>query len=393
MYKSNASAPGKAILFGEHAVVYGIPAIAAALSDLRIYVSMETNNSSTLSIVFEDLNFEDGSTIQVDTPFDKIKEYIPLDANEDSLNPNKPTEEVQAVLKGAYDNFPSAASQGTIAVVYLVGKILMKHTEELTGLIVKVRSQGLPIGAGLGSSAAFSVATSASCWQLEHRLQLIDTENKSNLTLDKVTLSKINAWAFMAEILIHGTPSGLDNTTATFGGMLKFKKLENGNEFINLDQIPNNLQILLTNTRVPRSTKVLVAGVRALYNDLPTVVQPIFLSVEEVTNTFTDTLVRHQQGEFDAAELVERLSKLIKVNHHLMNAVGVGHPALTTVVQISEEFGHAGKLTGAGGGGCAITLLSNKQSEDESQQLIEKLKSQGFEVFQSSIGGDGVRVF
>ncbi len=43
MYKSNASAPGKAILFGEHAVVYGIPAIAAALSDLRIYVSMVGN--------------------------------------------------------------------------------------------------------------------------------------------------------------------------------------------------------------------------------------------------------------------------------------------------------------------------------------------------------------
>jgi mevalonate kinase len=218
--------------------------------------------------------------------------YTVSSANEDSSNPIKPTEEVQAVLKTVYDNIPSAASQGTIAVVYLVGKILMKHIEELSGLIVKIKSQGLPIGAGLGSSAAFSVATSASCWQLEHRLQLKDTENKSNLTLDKTTLSKINAWAFMAEILIHGTPSGLDNTTSTFGGMLKFKKLENGNEFINLDQIPNNLQILLTNTKVPRSTKVLVAGVRTLYNALPSVVQPIFLSVEEVTNTFVDTLMR-----------------------------------------------------------------------------------------------------
>lgn len=36
MVKAKASAPGKAILFGEHAVVYGVTAIAVALSDLRI---------------------------------------------------------------------------------------------------------------------------------------------------------------------------------------------------------------------------------------------------------------------------------------------------------------------------------------------------------------------
>lgn len=39
-YSATASAPGKVILFGEHAVVHGVTAIAAALSDLRIYVDI-----------------------------------------------------------------------------------------------------------------------------------------------------------------------------------------------------------------------------------------------------------------------------------------------------------------------------------------------------------------
>ncbi len=40
MPRAIASAPGKVILFGEHAVVYGVTAVAAALSDLRIVVDM-----------------------------------------------------------------------------------------------------------------------------------------------------------------------------------------------------------------------------------------------------------------------------------------------------------------------------------------------------------------
>ncbi|RYY73462.1 hypothetical protein EON63_20050 [archaeon] len=55
----------------------------------------------------------------------------------------------------------------------------------------------------------------------------------------------------LGEVLIHGHPSGLDNTTSCFGGMVKFRKLAEGNDFQIMDQVPV-LDILLTNTKVPR---------------------------------------------------------------------------------------------------------------------------------------------
>lgn len=81
---------------------------------------------------------------------------------------------------------------------------------------------------------------------------------------------------------------------------------------------------------------------------------------------------------------------LFRVNHHLLNALGVGHPALTVVVEESQKQGMSCKLTGAGGGGCAITLVPRTASEEQLTQLQENLASKGFVTFQSSVGGKGL---
>lgn len=59
------------------------------------------------------------------------------------------------------------------------------------------------------------------------------------------------------------------------------------------------------------------------------------------------------------------------INHHLLNAIGVGHPALTNVVDVSNQSQCACKLTGAGGGGCAITLV---KTGADTEALSEKLR-------------------
>lgn len=103
----------------------------------------------------------------------------------------------------------------------------------------------------------------------------------------------------------------------------------------------------------------------------------------------------------------------MRVNHHLLCALGVGHPHLETVRAVCATFGFPCKLTGAGGGGCAIALTSRcacaqcrplsaarkgaeeEDGEDEDEQraverLCEALRERGVETFRSSLGREGV---
>jgi mevalonate kinase len=66
----------------------------------------------------------------------------------------------------------------------------------------------IPIGSGLGSSASFSVGLAAALLCLNHSVQL---------PLKTKDLELISSMAFEAEKLIHGTPSGIDNTICTYG--------------------------------------------------------------------------------------------------------------------------------------------------------------------------------
>ncbi len=67
----------------------------------------------------------------------------------------------------------------------------------------------LPIGAGLGSSASFAVCLASSL--------LLQSG-----TISVVNLKMVNTWSYLAEQLMHGTPSGIDNAVGTFGGVIAF---------------------------------------------------------------------------------------------------------------------------------------------------------------------------
>uniref|UniRef100_A0A3Q2PIL2 GHMP kinase C-terminal domain-containing protein n=1 Tax=Fundulus heteroclitus TaxID=8078 RepID=A0A3Q2PIL2_FUNHE len=76
--------------------------------------------------------------------------------------------------------------------------------------------------------------------------------------------------------------------------------------------------------------------------------------------------------------------ELIDINQHHLNVMGVGHPSLDTLCQVTAARGLHSKLTGAGGGGCGITLLRPGAT-------VKDLRDCDFDCWETSIGGPGVQ--
>ena len=275
-FKVKASAPGKVILFGEHAVVYGVTAIAAALSDLRIYVEIKSIEEPRIDVCLHDIQVPNdnvpGGTVSfmysralqdILLAFHGRPAVVPLGCCRMPVNPD---DKILDQLRSLFDaSLPAAASQGLMAILYLSFNILTEYLSSpgsgrTGGLSFDVRSVGLPIGAGLGSSAAFSVALSAAllrarqCMIPAEFTDVDDTsidDDPSIIVIPENLLPVVNGWAYAAEVVIHGSPSGLDNTTSCFGGAVRFRKGEASFTNIPHSDLPE-MKILLTNTKIPR---------------------------------------------------------------------------------------------------------------------------------------------
>ena len=229
-----ASAPGKVILFGEHAVVYGVTAIAAALSDLRIFVEIVSTIEETIEVRMHDiLEGPECRPFSRRIALGRLRDLFHESRAADPLSPIDPNAVILDKLREEFKDTTLAAAQGLMAIMYIIANILPECLWSYTfpdafhgGMLLNVNSKGLPIGAGLGSSAAFSVALAAAALRLRQQLYpflLVGGENNVNLSLNETHLATdtiplfllpiINRWAYAAEVVIHGTPSGLDNTT------------------------------------------------------------------------------------------------------------------------------------------------------------------------------------
>lgn len=131
----------------------------------------------------------------------------------------------------------------------------------------------LTVSAGTGSSASFLVCLSAIFYQYirlktSHRKENISKNGFKPCALNTIDLKKferreldlISKWAYCAERIIHGAPSGVDNTVCTYGSLVEFRKTTGANQL----NIPLKLKVLLINTKVPRDTKAMVKRVHNL---------------------------------------------------------------------------------------------------------------------------------
>lgn len=314
-----ASAPGKVILFGEHFVVKDQPAIAVAIS-LRARATVTLIEDRRIRIKSKNLN------LSADYPVPPHDDKNPL--------------------------YPLA----------YVANLVLNKAGTNKGVQVDIDSE-IPPSAGMGSSAAVSVATVAA--------------TAKALGLD-LTLEEISKLAFEAEKIVHGRPSGIDNTIATFGGAIAYRKSEG---FLKLNVDFSNITLILADTGKPRSTGQLVKRVLDLYEAFPTVLEPLYYAAGRLS--------------VEAAKLMERgdweaVGALMNVNHGLLSAIGVSTLELEQIIHVARRAGALGsKLTGAGGGGYALILC--KRGEEE--KIVEEVRKVSSKVIITQVASEGLVTF
>lgn len=222
IYAAEASAPAKIILFGEHAVVHGQPAIAAPVSSLRAIAQ---------------------ATLQ------PVGTGLLLDASDLG-------EQIRILSGQPVADHPLA--RAALLCLEAVGA-------DIPDLAVRLRSQ-IPIASGLGSGAALTAALMRSL------ISAVDA------TVPNTTL---NEWVYEVEREFHGTPSGIDNTVVVFERPLYFVR----GQAPSLLTVGQPITLLIGDTGIRSSTKEAVGGVHALLAARPDETRARFQTIGALVRT------------------------------------------------------------------------------------------------------------
>ncbi len=299
---------GKIILLGEHAVVYGRRAIAAPIP-LAIQARVE------------------------DAP-EGVELLIPRWGIEQRLD------------------FKAKRPQ---SFAKSMSRVLAALGLEDRGMRIEI-FPNVPRAMGLGGSAALAVAVIRAI-DLHFRLGLGD--------------ERINELAFECEKVAHGTPSGLDNTLATYGEFMLFRNGERPErEVIEVNQ---PLPIVIGMSGIESLTARTVARVREAWQKNPQLYERIFDEIDTLAGNGLDAL---RDGDYDT------LGELMNVCQGLLNAMQVSSWELEELIQVARNNGAVGaKLTGGGGGGSIIALCP-----DDSARVARAIREAGYHALEVSIG-------
>ncbi|MDH6236382.1 hydroxymethylglutaryl-CoA reductase, degradative [Cryobacterium sp. CG_9.6] len=258
------------------------------------------------------------------------------------------------ILPG-FDSADSADSDLPVRIAELI-------TERLgirgSGMRIEV-FPNLPRASGLGASAALAVSiirAMASCFHIP----LTDRE--------------VSALAFECEQIVHGTPSGIDNTVATFGQPILFRKGNGAREAeFSIVKVVHPIPIIIGITGVRSLTARTVSIVRTAWTKSPTRYDAIFEQI--------DGLALAGVGALQRGDLAE-LGDLMNINHGLLNALQVSSPELEALVALARRAGALGaKLTGGGGGGAMIAIAD----PDRSDAVAAAMRAAGYTTHQTEI--------
>jgi mevalonate kinase len=196
------------------------------------------------------------------------------------------------------------------------------------GLAVDIESS-IPVGRGMGSSAALAVATVRAWAALEGR------------SLD---FAQTHSQGFAIERAFHGQPSGVDHAVSALGGAICYRKGAGGPEWQAL-RCPD-LPLVILDSGSAGDTAALVAGVASRRPDI----DPVLARMGALTGRLAQLLAA-------PAPALRQVGALLDENHRLLGAIGVSTPRLDALVALARAAGAVGaKLAGAGGGGVVLAL-------------------------------------
>lgn len=286
----SCSAPGKIYLFGEHAVVYGETAIACAV-ELRTRVRAEISDSVIIQSQIGRTGID-------------------------------------------FEKHPYISS-----VIEKMGEI-----SQIKGVFLEIDSE-IPVGSGLGSSAAVTIASIGAL---------------NELFGCGLSLKEIAKLGHQIEISVQGAASPTDTYVSTFGGVVTIpeqRKLRTP-----------DCGIVIGDTGVFSSTKELVANVRKLRESYPELIEPLMASIGRISKIGESLVLA---GDYPS------IGRLMNVNQGLLDALGVNILELSRLIYSARGAGAFGaKITGAGGGGCMVALTA----PDKCMQVAAAISEAGGKV-------------
>ncbi|MCL4343359.1 MAG: mevalonate kinase [Nitrososphaerota archaeon] len=259
----SASAPAKVIVLGEHFVVHGARALAASIDR---YITV------TASLSARDELFAYGRLVRAEHIFNSIDRMV----------------------RGRH--------------VKLV-----------------VRSQ-IPNGAGLGSSAALSLASAIAVSKL------------FNIAPDPSLLFEVS---MEAEKHVHGNPSGVDVAASLYGGFVLFKR----GELVRVNAPP--IRLLVVDSKQRRKTGNLVNRVKKFMDQEPELFNSLVVSA--------DLMAKEGAAAISEGNL-EQLASFMNVSQSFLELIGVSTPKIEAIIRGLKGKVLGAKITGAGGGGCIIAI-------------------------------------
>ena len=332
------SAPGKIILFGEHAVVYDKLGISCAIGK-RCTVKISPYEKEGVFIQAKDLNLK--KFIGKEKLFNFLK-LLTTFKNQKKFSQ----------IKKIYEKDKLTPS------FFVVGNIFKKYG--FKKIKIEIRSE---IPKNLGSSSAVFAAISLGV---------------SKILGKNLTKKEISNFAFLGDIIAHGgTPSGIDNNTVTFGGYLKYKKSK-GIKPLNIDfKIP----LLIVDSGEKAKTEKTVSFIRSQREENPDFVNSVLDSLENISKEALKSLTNKD---------FENLGKLMFEYYRELKKLNISTARLDKIIDLALKNKALGaKPTGGWGGGCCLVLA---KSQREIVNLIKIFKENDFKVFQSKIGVEGVKI-